>query len=685
MNRFTVLTRALWLLAPLLSFACGDNDGGGQARRLVLFHTNDEHSHLFGFAPEVDDFPIPDAAGDGSIVGNVARRAEVLDAQRAALPDGVDSLTVSAGDQTQGALPQVDFTTTSPDLALMPVLGYDVMCPGNHEFDRGPDAYAAAIEGAAAAGGVTPLVSSNIHFSDDPGDDDLQALYGDAGSDAPIQPYRTITTPSGIKVGFIGIMGVNASFVAPLKAPVRFSAKDDTEEGNDDSVLPEVYADLQPVVDTLRNQEGVNVVVALSHGGVNTDQPELGEDYQIASHVAGIDLIVSGHTHTALAQPQIATGPDGHPVPIVQAGAYGRYLGRVELVLNDGERPSLDSDQADTKLIPIDDTIVPSNQQVLTRLDDLVGQIEADVLPAQLSRIEGTQVTDDPGQLGDLYYRPMGATDFDVVGLRSRTETDMLDMSTDSMLATAEELVPDEPTLVAVQASGSVRDDIRVGKTGVLSYADLFRIFPLGVNPVDGTAGYPLTRFYVFTVELKAAFELGVSRGYIDDSLFLGGSGIRVEYDTSRPAQDLTNPLNAFDPQNGRITRILIDSDHSDGVDQGDAVAVFDINRTGSEWNSSLGNATSLVPVVTTLYIASFAGAAGVTLKDKDGQAVALADTILRRGDGSDVKDDESFIRYVQSICQQNGGMLPARYDENSPAGAIPRRLICTGPLCVTQ
>ena len=144
------------------------------------------------------------------------------------------------------------------------------------------------------------------------------------------------------------------------------------------------------------------------------------------------------------------------------------------------------------------------------------------------------------------------------------------------MLATAEELAGD--TLVAVQASGNVRDDIVVGDTGVLSYADLYRIFPLGENPLDGSAGYPLTRFYIYTVELKAAFEVGASRGYIEDSLYLSAAGVKVEYDTSREPQDISSSVNALDPQNGRVTRILVDVDHTDGVEDY-TVALFDIDR----------------------------------------------------------------------------------------------------------
>ena len=673
---------ATLVLALLLAGACGDNDGGGgEERRLVLLHTNDEHSHLFGFAPEVDDFPAPSEPGNGDIVGGIVRRAQLLADQRAAAAaEGVDTLTVSAGDETQGALPQIAFATTSPDFAFMHTLGYDVMCPGNHEFDQGPDAYAAAISAAAERGGVPAIVSSNIHFdADDPGDDDLEALYGDPGSDAPIQPYRILETESGLRVGFFGVMGSSASFYAPLKTPVRFSAEDPADEGDQEVVMPLIYADIEPAVEALR-AEGVDVVVMVSHGGVDTGQPELGDDYLIAQNVPGIDIIVSGHSHTPLEEPQFAEGPDGHTVPIVQAGSYGRYLGRAELILREGERPEIDTDPERTGLLVIDDSIVPNDQAMLAELDGIIADIEADVLPGQLSLIEGAEVTDDPEELGDLYFRDMGATEFDVIGSRARVETNMLNLSTDAMLTVAEELAG--PTVVAVQASGNVRDDIVVGQTGVLSYADLYRIFPLGENPLDGSPGYPLTRFYIYTVELKAAFEVGASRGYVEDSLYLGAAGVKVEYDTSRDPQDVSSQAAALDPQNGRVTRILVDVDHEDGVEDY-TVALFDIDRKGAEWESELGGPFTLQPVVTSLYIASFASTAGVTLKNEDGDDITLADAILRRPDESVVKDYEAFIGYVRQICADNGGLLPERYDETAEGGETPRRMICAGPLCV--
>jgi 5'-nucleotidase len=651
--------------------SCGGSDGPS-ARHLIIFHTNDEHSHQFGHSPEIDDFPPPTTPGTGVILGGVARRAKVLSDQRAsAAAAGADTLTFSAGDESQGTLTQLAFTTSAPDFTLLGTLHYDAMCPGNHEFDLGPAAYAAAITAARANGGLPQIVASNIHFSaTDARDDSLAALYGEGTSDQPIKRYHVITTASGLKVGLVGIVGVQASFYAPYKVPVLFSAPAD-KEGDLTVGMPALYADLQPVVDDLRNVEKVDVVIALSHSGVDTTDQERGEDVMIAEHVSGIDLIVSGHSHTPLPAPQLATAPDGYVVPVVQAGSYGEWLGKVDLEVTPGQRPKLVSGE----LIKIDDTIVPDDAALLAQLETLIKSLEAQTGPGsiadQLGKILGAPVSDDPTVVGDLYYKAIGTTDFDVIGLRSFQETEVLDLSTDAMLAEAE--AEAGPTMLAVQAAGAVRADIKKGKTGKLSFADLFRVFPLGSSPTDGSLGYPLCRFYLWTVEIRAAFEIAASQGLINDSVFLSPSGIKVEFDTSRPEFDLATPL---DTAKGRVTKITVDTDHSDGVDAPDTV-LYDVTLP-DPWTTTLGNQFTLHPVVTSYYVASFAATAGVMLKDEAGNFVDLDDTIMTRQDGSEVKELEALLQYLVD----QGGVMPDRYDESTLAGTVPRRMICSGPLC---
>jgi 5'-nucleotidase / UDP-sugar diphosphatase len=663
--------------------ACGSSDKTPTEQRLVIFHTNDEHSHLFGFGPEIDDFPLPTTAGEGAIVGSVTRRATVLEQERAAAAEaGIDTLTVSAGDETQGALPQIAFSTTAPDFVVLGALGYDVMCPGNHEFDLGPAALAASIEAAMARGGMPQFVSTNIHFDpDDPGDDSLEALFGEGDSDKPIKRYHVITTPSGIKVGFIGIMGVSAALYAPFKTPVRFSG-DPAHEGNEERILPALYDDLRPTVAHLREHEQVDLVIALSHSGVDTDNPERGDDYQIAKNVAGIDVIVSGHSHTPLFEPMMVENPDGQMVAIVQAGYYGRWLGRLELVLEPGQPPRVDMEG--TRLIEIDDRIIPSPGAIADLLEAIIEQLESrddpgtpSVLEAALTRVLGEPVTDDPTVLGDLYYYPLGETTFDMRGLRGAGESNVLNLSADAMVWAAGEL--GLTPLIGVQAGGVVRADIQKGVSGILTFADLFRVLPLGDDPTDSTVGYPLVYYYAFTAELKAAMEVAVSRGLIGGgTFFLVASNMRVEYDLSRDPQVLGSLTDALDPQNGRVTKMVL----LDVLDENEEpIALFDLDR-GSPWNSPLGGALSLHPVITNLYIASFSGEAGATMKDASGNDITLEEAIVRRTDGSSVKDWEALMGYVRHASEQNAGLLPDLYDDDSPDHGLPRRMICVGAAC---
>src|SRR6185503_11799416 len=108
--------RRVALVISAMAVACSSSKA---PRKLVLLHTNDEHSHLLGFAPELDDFPAPTTAGTGTIKGGAARRAVVFAQQRAAATAaGADSLTVSAGDNMMGTLFQIAATTASADYRI---------------------------------------------------------------------------------------------------------------------------------------------------------------------------------------------------------------------------------------------------------------------------------------------------------------------------------------------------------------------------------------------------------------------------------------------------------------------------------------------------------------------------------------------------------------------------------------
>ena len=72
---------------------------------------------------------------------------------------------------------------------------------------------------------------------------------------------------------------------------------------------------------TLKNDENVDLVIALSHSGTSDDKSK-SEDEIIAKKVPDIDVIISGHSHTTLVEPILV----GDTI-IGSAGEYGENLG----------------------------------------------------------------------------------------------------------------------------------------------------------------------------------------------------------------------------------------------------------------------------------------------------------------------------------------------------------------------
>jgi 5'-nucleotidase len=654
MSTVRLLPLVIWIAA------CGDTTKS-TAKTLVILHTTDEHSHVLGFGPELDDYPAPTTAGSGTIVGGIGRRSTVIAQERdRAKSMKADSILVSAGDNTMGTLIQAGLPA---DFQLMKTLGYDATTLGNHEFDFGPNQLAKALSAAQAAGGLTPTLSSNIHFSStDPGDDMLEAIYDSSGTDSSKLVHKTwtMTTANGLKIGFVGIVGVDAAKKATVKTPVTFSVPAGGTESDDPSkVLAALYADVQPAVDAIRGQ--VDVVIALSHSGVDQADMTKGEDYQIAQNVSGIDVIVSGHSHLNQDVFTVKNSKTGKNVYVQEAGKFGQTLGRMTVKVDKGV---VTLDAANTTLIKIDDTVV-SDASLNTNIDNAIKSVEAGAfLPAAISRLAGMTVTDDASKVGDLYFYTVGKTDFDVLGQALHKETPLMDMWADAELAAVEAAAG--KTDISLVAQGALRADLTKGKTGNIAFADIFRAVPLG-SSVDGTLGYPLCRTLLLGAELKAAFEVAAGYSYttLDASdFYLAGGGIKVEYDTDRPIFDTTK--SPIDPNNGRVTKLTLASDHTK-PDMFDKV-IFDLSTGG--W---VGSATDPYTVVGNLYVVQFAYVAGVTLKDPASLMPVLpAMTIVHRADTSEIKDWDALAGYIRA---QPNMTVPTRYMTAS-------HMVCKGSLC---
>lgn len=684
----------LTLLMPLLAgWGCENKTNPpadmGTTRSLVLLHTTDEHSHVLGGTPEVDDHPAPTTPGTGVIKGGIARRAVILEQERAAArAAGADTLTLSAGDNTQGTLMQVPFATTAPDFRLMKSVNYDLTTFGNHEFDFGPKALADAINVTTANGGTLHVVCTTIQFSDtDPKDDELAALMDEAGSDLSKPVHRTfmITTPNGLKVGFVGTMGPLAATYAPFKPPVTFSLPPGAMESEIEKVRAQMVLDLQKYVDKLKNEQKADVVILLSHSGVDDGDMTQGDDYKFAQLVNGLDAIVSGHTHLRYDAITVTNPTTNKQVVIQQAGSFGEFVGKIALKV--APNGVVTPDLANSAIITIDDTIVGNDATVNALVDSVIKDLEGSkvirnksFLEDTLGAILGMSVTDNPAQVGDLFFKTIGTAPFRVIGKAPYKETPLMVLTADAQLVAGESVANGGgPTDFSLTVQGVMRADLEMGKTGKISFADVFNVLPLGIG-ADKTVGYPLTRFKILAGMMKAALEISTGYAYLspdNSTYYMTTGGMKVEYDTALPAVETCMPqpvCRAADPLSGRITKISL----STPLARDTFVNVI-YDRMQGGWQQGITPFGNSFTVVTSLYIASYAAVQGVTLLHPTTGAVVTnpSEFVLKRADGSEVKEWEALGAYIAAFPSST---LPARYD--AAQTTFPRRMICSGPLC---
>jgi 5'-nucleotidase/UDP-sugar diphosphatase len=252
----------------------------GGKRTFTILHTNDLHSNFIGMSPESDYTPF--TLNDDKTLGGFARLAALIAARKASREPQGPVLVLDDGDYSNGTAFGAATRETGSELQLLYRMGYDVTTFGNHEFDFGPEGLGTSIGVAAKAGRVPAIVASNANLSkEDPTLADLQRL----ARDGVIRRHLVIER-GGIRFGIFGLLGKEASIYTSGGAA---SFSDATETAKE-------------IVTTLRETEKADVVICLSHGGLRKGKDGRfteGEDV-LARAIPGIDVVISGHSHTAV-------------------------------------------------------------------------------------------------------------------------------------------------------------------------------------------------------------------------------------------------------------------------------------------------------------------------------------------------------------------------------------------------
>jgi 5'-nucleotidase / UDP-sugar diphosphatase len=451
-RRFLQQSVAVGAGATLMVFA----DGSYQialaqekpAFRLRVLHTNDHHARI---EPVLGSDNAPIHAG-------VSRRKALLDSIRK--ENATPLLLLDAGDVFQGTL-YFNLYNGQADLEFYNAMGYDAVAIGNHEFDKTQQILADYIKRAKF-----PVMSANILT-------------------AASSPLRGLITPhliinrAGKKIGIFGLTTEDTAVLSNPGPGVVFSP---------------ALAAAPAQVKVLRDA-GADYVIALTHIGYQND-------LKLAETVAGINLVVGGHSHTPLAPmnnvtgpayPTVVYGPDGSPVIVTTDWEWGRWLGDLTLSFN-------------------------SAGQVINvegKPTEVAASLAAD---AGFER----RIAVFKAPLEELRARRVGETRSELNGRRADVrskETNLGDLIADAMLQKA----AGSGAQIAITNGGGIRASIPAGPVTV---GQILEVLPFGNT---------LALVDISGALVKQALENGVSQVESGAGRFPQVSGIRFRFDRTKP------------------------------------------------------------------------------------------------------------------------------------------------------
>ncbi|MEY8316479.1 metallophosphatase [Oscillospiraceae bacterium 50-58] len=575
-------------------------------RRSTVLFTHDLHSH---FLPQPD--------GQGGESGGYARLKTALDRERKAHPD---ALVLDGGDFSIGSLIQTLYTTQGAELRTMQALGYDAATVGNHEFDHTGTGFAAMLNAVVESGDGGPalLMANYKPAEDNPDRLDIQramAAYG-------VQDCMTLER-GGVTYGIFGLMGKDSHACAPASG----------------FVLEDMADSARQCVEHLKEQ-GAEFIICLSHGGTS-EKKKLSEDELLAEKVEGIDLIVSGHTHTTLTEPIAVNN-----TYIVSAGPYCENLGSITIEWTEGGERTL----TDYHLTPIDETL-PEDGEISSMVERWKGLVGG----AYLARY------------GLTYDEVLTVAGFDLPTPKSGVQSGnaLGELVADSFLWAVNNLekdVPDVPT-ITVTADGVLRAPIA---TGEITTSMAFDVLSMGVGS-DGTSGFPLVACYLTGRELKTVAEVDASVTSLMPAAQLYIAGMNYSFNTHRMFFDRVTDIQLVQ-ENSRTepAPVLGEGEQANKY----AYMVTHTDRAYHELEDD-----QLYRVVTGMYSAQMLGTVKgksfglLSLEPKmaDGTPVTDFETcILRDENGNEIKEWYALAAYLQSFGEEG---IPGRYSLPSGDG----------------
>lgn len=473
---------------------------------LTILHINDFHSRFQPITGSSSDCNAEDDAA-GECFGGIARLKTAIDQRREA-HGGDNVVLLSAGDNFQGSLFYTQYKAEAVT-TFFNEMGFDVVATGNHEFDDGPAELANLLDLANY-----PIIGGNFDVSNEP---DLAGRINGV----------IVLNVGGERVAVIGATTVDTPDIASPGNDVVFQTVDDYVRG---------------AVGALE-EAGINKIIVLSHIGYAVDQ-------DLASNVAGVDVVVGGHSHTLLSNsvegaagpyPTMVSNPDGVDVPIVQAGEYGKYLGEITITWDDdGQVVS-----AEGEPVLVDGSIEP-DADFVTKVAELAGPLE------------------------DLKSEVIGTATAPIEG--DRNVCRLMECGMGNLVADAQlDRVADQGVTISIANSGGLRATIDEGE---ITMGEVLTVLPFSNT---------LATFELSGADLVASLENGVSQIEEVAGRFPQVAGLKYTFDARKPAGERVSDVLVQDgdewvPIDPAATYGVVTNNYVRGG--GDGYALFGSNAT---------------------------------------------------------------------------------------------------------
>ena len=410
----------LFILSIFVLLSCNNIDDSiivinkcDQKEDIKIIYTNDIHSYIANTTKdssgnEVAGLRLNNLAGYYSKLKNNFKNVMLVD----------------AGDEVQGAIyGSIDHGTEI--INIMNNVGYDLACPGNHDFDYGMDAFNGFVKEANF-----PYISCNFKNKENTN---------------VLDSYK-IFEIGGVKIGFVGIstpetiISSTPTFFQNDKGEFIYSF--DGQEKRED-----LYNSVQKAIDEV--DKNADYVIALGHLGVGVDAEKTGiRSIDVINNTTGIDAFIDGHSHT-LMEKNIVKSKDNKDVLLTQTGCYLDGFGVMDISKDGNIKTTIVN-----KIEESDDSVKILEDNLIKKVNDQLGQ--------KIATLDKTLYVNNPDVEGQRI-------------IRSR-ETNMGNIASDSVYWYINEYKKLDCDMAFVNGGG-----IRTGlDSGDLTYLSCKSVMPFG-------------------------------------------------------------------------------------------------------------------------------------------------------------------------------------------------------------